>query len=222
MDGLEALARFSPASAAAFARIRAVGEADGAVCAAEKALIAAAAAAAAGRATLVAPALERALAAGLDATRAWAVAPVLHLARGDEACETYATALFALCPPPPGEPAPDGFALDDALAYFRDYFGGTIPPRIALLAERAPKAFEGYALLHRTALRESVLPPKLAELVLCAVNAATFQTAFVQIHADAARSVGATEDELVEAVVATIPISGVAAWASAAAAISSS
>ena len=55
-----------------------------------------------------------------------------------------------------------------ALAYFRDYFGGTIPPRIQLLADRAPLAFAGYALLHRGALRESVLPAKLAELVLCA------------------------------------------------------
>lgn len=216
----DALARWSPAAAAGFARIREAAAADGALPAAEKALVTAAAAAAAGRTTLVSDAVARSLAAGLPAAQAWAVAPILLLARGDEACELLTRALLEHAGEPPAGPAfTGGFEAEDALAYFRDYFGGTIPPRIRLLAERAPAAFEGYALLHRSALRESVLPPRLAELVLCAVNAATFQTAFVEIHAEAARSVGASEEELVEAVVAAVPVSGVAAWAAAAAAV---
>lgn len=212
-----AIAHWSPAGAAGFDRIREASDSDGALTRAEKALITAAAAAAAGRQTLVAPAVERAVAAGLPLAHAWAVAPILLLARGDEACDLYTAALLAHAGSPPAGPAQaDASSASDALAYFRDYFEGTIPPRIALLAERAPVAFEGYALLHRSALRDSVLPPKLAELVLCAANAATFQTVFVEIHAEAARSVGATEDELVEAIVAAVPVSGVAAWASAA------
>jgi alkylhydroperoxidase/carboxymuconolactone decarboxylase family protein YurZ len=44
------------------------------------------------------------------------------------------------------------------------------------------------------------------------VNAAEFATRFVGIHATGARNVGATEAEIVEAVVCAIPISGVASW----------
>ena len=100
------------------------------------------------------------------------------------------------------------FDSDAALAYFRDYFGGDVPERVALLAERSPSVFEGYALLHRGVLRDGALEPKLAELLLCAVNAAEYQTAFVEIHARAARGAGATEAELVDAIVAVIPVAG--------------
>jgi 4-carboxymuconolactone decarboxylase len=201
-----------------YARIRAAGQESGALTTAEKALITAAAAAGAGKPSLVEPALARALDAGLEPAIARAVAPVLLLARGEEAYGVFTTALLALVGEPPQEVSPEpSFSREDALAYFRDYFGGPIPPRIALMADQASLAFEGYALLHRGALRGSVLPPKLAELVLCGVNAATFQPAFVEIHAEAARSVGATLAELVETVVATMPVSGVAAWATAAA-----
>lgn len=212
----EAVARWSPAGAEGFERIRAAATRDGALAGAEKALITAAAAAAAGRASLVGPAVARAIAGGLPREHAWAVAPILLLARGDEACTLFTAALLAHAGEPAAGPAATPFVHEDGLAYFRDYFGGEIPPRIRLLAERAPEAFAGYAQLHRSALRESVLPAKLAELVLCAANAATFQTVFVEIHAEAARSVGATEEDLVEAIVAAIPVSGVAAWASAA------
>ena len=88
------------------------------------------------------------------------------------------------------------------------------------LAERSAAAFGGYALIHRSALRESALPPVLVELLLCGLNAAEFQPEFVRIHADAARRVGATDDEVLGAVLAAIPVSGAAVWASAAAALS--
>ena len=93
--------------------------------------------------------------------------------------------------------------------YFREYFG-EVPERVATLADRSSAAFGGYALLHRSALRESALPPVLVELLLCGLNAAELQPEFVRIHADAARRVGASDDEVLGAVLAAIPVSGAA------------
>jgi alkylhydroperoxidase/carboxymuconolactone decarboxylase family protein YurZ len=118
-------------------------------------------------------------------------------------------------PDSPDSPAPT-VQREDALAYFDDYFGGELPERIARLAELPGPAFDGYALLHRTGLRDGALEPKLAELLLCAVNAAEIQTGFVEIHARSARSQGATDAELAETILAVVPVAGVAAWAGAA------
>ena len=125
----------------------------------------------------------------------------------------------ALRPSGAGRRAAEPLDAAAAQAYFRDYFGGEMPERVALLAERSPPAFEGYAQLHRGVLRDGALEPKLAELLLCAVNAAELQTAFLEIHARTARSAGASDAELVEAVVAVIPVAGIAAWAASAGAL---
>ena len=140
--------------------------------------------------------------------------------RGEEAAGRLVAELLAHYGPPEPAGAP-AQPLDAAAAeaYFRDYFGGELPERVALLAERSPSAFEGYAQLHRGVLRDGALEPKLAELLLCAVNAAEYQTAFLEIHARTARGAGATDAELVEAVVAVIPVAGIAAWAASAGAL---
>ena len=122
--------------------------------------------------------------------------------------------------PRQGEPHAEPFDSRRRAPYFRSHFGGEVPERVALLADRSPSAFAGYALLHRGVLREGALEPKLAELLLCAVNAAEYQSAFVEIHAQSARAAGASEAELVDAIVAVIPVAGVAAWAAAAGAVS--
>ena len=102
----------------------------------------------------------------------------------------------------------------------RSVWWGEVPERVATLADRSSAAFGGYALLHRSALRESALPPVLVELLLCGLNAAELQPEFVRIHADAARRVGASDDEVLGAVLAAIPVSGAAVWAAAAGALS--
>ena len=120
---------------------------------------------------------------------------------------------------PPEEGASGAASGGNALDYFRSYFGGDPPPRIQAMADRAPGLFEGYAHLHRGTLRESALPPAIVELIMCAVNAAELQSEFVKIHADGARRVGATEEQLLEAIVAVVPIGGIAVWPGAAAAL---
>jgi uncharacterized protein (TIGR02246 family) len=214
------LADAVPVAGAGIARLREASEADGALSAGVKALFVAAAAAARGHSAQLRDAVARMHALEVPADRAWAAAAALGLARGEEVSGRLVAALLARYgAPEAGEPYAEPFDAEGAQSYFRSHFGGEVPGRVALLADRSPSAFAGYALLHRGVLREGALEPKLAELLLCAVNAAEYQSAFVEIHARSARAAGATDEELVDAVVAVIPVAGVAAWASAAAAV---
>lgn len=184
---------------------------------ARSALVTACAAAARDQLETVLAALARAEAAGLPPEQAWATPGALLIARGDVVAQRLARGLLeTFGAPPAGEPHDGSIAREDAVAHFREYFGDELPERVALLADRMPTAFAGYALMHRGALRGAALPPKLAELVLCGLNAAEYQSEYVAIHAAAARRVGASEDEILGAVLAAVPVAGVAAWASAA------
>ncbi len=216
----KALADAVPFAGAGLTRVREAAESDGALPAGVKALFVAAAAAARGNPRQLRSAVARARAAEVPAEQAWAAAAALGLARGEEAAGRLVAELLAhYGPPEPGGAPAQPLDAAAAEAYFRDYFGGELPERVALLAERSPSAFEGYAQLHRGVLRDGALEPKLAELLLCAVNAAEYQTAFLEIHARTARSAGASDAELVEAVVAVIPVAGIAAWAASAGAL---
>ena len=200
------------------ARVREAAQSDGALTGGVKALFAAAAAATRGHHGLLRDAVGRARAAGIPAEQAWAAAAALALARGEEVAGRLVAALLAhYGEPPAAAPYAEAFDREAAFAYFREYFGGEVPERVTLLAERSGTVFEGYTLLHRGVLREGALEPKLVELLLCAVNAVEFQTSFVEIHARAARSVGATEDEVLAAILAVVPVGGIGVWAAAAA-----
>ena len=212
-----ALADAVPVAGAGMALLRETAQGDGALASGLKALFAAAAAAARGHGGLLRDAVGRARESGIPAEQAWAAAAALALARGEEVAGRFVAVLLAhYGPPPAAAPYAEAFDSEAALAYFRGYFGGEVPERVALLAERSAPVFEAYTLLHRGVLREGALEPRLVELLLCAVNAAELQTAFVEIHARAARSAGATDEELVDAIVAVIPVGGIAVWAAAA------
>jgi len=184
------------------------------------ALVTACCAAARAHGEVVIESLVRAQEGGVPAEQAWATPAVLLISRGETAAGRLARGLLETYgAPPPGEPHDGGVERDRALAYFREYFG-EVPERVTLLADRSPTAFAGYTLMHQGALRESPLPPVLVELILCGVNAAEHEPDFVAVHAAAARRVGATEDELLGAVLSAIPVAGAAVWAGAAAALS--
>ena len=104
------------------------------------------------------------------------------------------------------------------MAYFREHFG-EVPARQRLFAELAPRAFAGYQLLHRTALKENELAPKTCELLLCAVIAAVYQFDLLEIHVASARKLGATDAELAEAILSAYPAAGMTIWAGGAGAI---
>ncbi len=114
-----------------------------------------------------------------------------------------------------GEPATPSPALEldrqGCLDHFEDYFG-LVPDYVELMADEAPRALEGYVLMRRWSLAGNVLAARHVELLLCTVNAAEFASRFVSVHAVAARTAGASEAELVEAVLCAVPVSGVAAW----------
>ena len=202
-----------------YARLRALVETDGALPSATKALMVAVAATVRGEGPLADRELSRALAEGLAPETARLAAAALLLARGEGASGRFLDALSRAGLDEPVEPAAPGAtaaAMPDADVYFREYFGGEIPMRVALMAERAPGLFEAYAAMHHGVLRADPSSAKLAELILCAVNAADLQPTFAKIHADAARRVGAREDELLEALVCAVPVAGFAAWPGAA------
>lgn len=199
------------------ARVRDVTDADGALTAAQKALFMACAAAVKGHTAMTERELRRAVEGGItvDAVRGAGISVLIS--RGEGVFERFRDAAHTVLGPqtfvaspamrPPVSPA----TADDAFAYFTEYFG-FVPPFIELMAAHAPEALEGYVLMRQFALAENLLEPRLVELLLCTVNAAEFSTRFVDVHAGGARRAGASEAQVVEAVVCAIPVAGVASW----------
>ncbi len=209
------LAAISPKFAEGYARIRDVTDRDGACPAWAKALYMACAAAVRGQPELTLRELTRSRELGLSLSDARGASLAVLISRGEATHDAFARAIdqaFDTAPDQSAEPIPD-FSLDRqaALDYFQSYFG-FVPDYIEVMADNAPRALEGYVLMRQWSLAENMLDAKHVELLLCTVNAAEFSSRFVNIHANGARSAGASEAEITEAVVCAIPISGVASW----------
>jgi 4-carboxymuconolactone decarboxylase len=213
---LTQIAATAPEITAGYAEIRSVIESDGALPASTKALLVAASAAARGYDGLARDELARGRAVGLSERDIADAGVSLLLARGEVICRCFADAAGVLEPAPrPRPPSPLG-----AVDYFLDFFGvDELPVRMSIMSRQVPTVFSGYQRMHHATLKADPASGKLTELVLVAVNAADLASRFVGIHAATARTAGAADAELVEAVVCAIPVSGVAAWASAAEAL---
>jgi alkylhydroperoxidase/carboxymuconolactone decarboxylase family protein YurZ len=209
--GLDALAAAAPDVAAGEALLQDVAWRDGALSAAHKALIAAAVAASKGHEALLRALLERARDAGAGRGEAWGAAAILPTSRGVAVAARFADAVLAAFGAPEQESATLRPDADEATAYFIEYYGA-LPPRIAFLAETASAAYPAFYLLHRGSLRAPGLDPKIRELILCAVNAADLAPQLMLTHAVAARGIGATRSEIVEGIVAVLPVAGLAVW----------
>ena len=210
-----ALAAVSPKFAEGLARVRDVTDRDGALPAWAKAVFMAAAAAVKGHDEVLRRELARSARSGLTIGAARGAAVAVLISRGEAVYERFTAAVDDAfgATVTPGNGAVPVFEASAGAAtrYFDEYFG-FVPDYITLMAERAPRALEGYMLMREWALAENTLEPKLVELLLCTVNAAEFESRFVDVHAGGARRAGATEDEIVEAVVCAIPVAGVASW----------
>jgi 4-carboxymuconolactone decarboxylase len=212
----ETLADVMPEVIAGYSAIRSAIETDGALTAAEKALLVAADAAVCGDGELAGREIARGRASGLTDDQIVTAASALLLSRGERACERLLAAAGELSPERPVA-AP---SEQDAVEYFLDYnVADALPPRLAVLHERSASVFEGYFRMHHGVLRARTESSKLAELVLCSLNAADLRGDFVAIHAGGARRAGATDDELLEAFVCAMAVGGVGAWAVAAGAL---
>lgn len=218
--GSEVLARgvlqsVAPEFAEGLARVRDVVDGDGALPAVSKALFVAGAACVRHQDELARRHLRRARMGGLELAHARGAGIALLISRGEDAYRRFAAAVDDEYgePATPGARRRDGgsVAAPDPREYFAGYFG-SVPDYIELMAEHAPRALEGYVLMRRWSLARNLLPPLEVELLLCAVNAAELCERFVAVHAGGARRAGASESQLVEAVLCAIPVSGVASW----------
>jgi alkylhydroperoxidase/carboxymuconolactone decarboxylase family protein YurZ len=213
----------SPRFATGVEHIYAVIHGDGALPAGRKALFVAAAAAVADQPALLTEWMGHARDRGIGAADAAGTAILLMLNRGERAHRDFAAAAESAFGPLPavGDSADDGSGAtpDDGLAYLAEHFRADVPPRSRLFARVAPGAFTGYYLMHSTAINANAFAPKLAELTLCAVMAAAYEFSFLPVHAQGARTHGATDEELAEAMLCSVPIAGVTAWAGGAGAI---
>jgi len=209
------LAGISPKFAEGLARVREVTDGDGELPARIKALFMAVAAAVRHQEATLHRELRRAVGLGLDLERARGASVAALISRGESVFDAITSAIdetFGVAAPSRGLAAPEfPVTVDSARAYFTDYFG-SVPPYIELMAEAAPRALEGYVLMRQWSIAENLLEQRYVELLLVAVNAAEFSQRFVEVHARGARRAGATEGELVEAVLCALPISGVASW----------
>lgn len=210
------LRAISPKFAEGLARVREVTDTDGACPAWAKALYMAAAASVKGHEAMMRDELGRAVAGGLVHDHARGACIALLISRGEAVFERFARAVDAVfgrvvAIDHADRPAVQDVTAEDARAYFVRYFG-EVPHYIQTMAARAPRALEGYYLMREASLEENALPWKHVELLLMTVNAAELNQWFVSIHAHGARNAGATEEEIVEAIVCAIPVSGVASW----------
>jgi alkylhydroperoxidase/carboxymuconolactone decarboxylase family protein YurZ len=209
------IATMSHKFAEGYARVRDVTDNDGACPAWAKALYMACAGAVRAHEDLLLRELQRAHDLGLTLSDARGAALAVMISRGEGVYRKFTAAVDEVFGETVGEPLSESpeFELDRqaALDYFESYFG-FVPDYVELMADEAPRALEGYVLMRQWSLAENTLAEKHVELLLCTVNAAEFASRFVNVHANGARNAGASEAEIVEAVVCAIPVSGVASW----------
>jgi alkylhydroperoxidase/carboxymuconolactone decarboxylase family protein YurZ len=200
-----------------WAAVRAALECDGALPAADKALILVAVAATRSRPALLERELARVERGGGD-ERLPGLCAVLALARGREAAAGLAAAAgIELDWPEPGEePSAEDVA---AARSFMAPAGASEPAAIRLLAEYAPDAMVGYRRLREGVYDDSGLDPALIELTLFAVMAADYVAPHAAVHAARASAAGAEEAQLVEAGLCAAVAAGMGAWLIAAGAI---
>ncbi|MGQ0624586.1 MAG: carboxymuconolactone decarboxylase family protein [Sporichthyaceae bacterium] len=201
-----------PAFAEGYARVGDVLSADGHLPAKYKLLFAAAIAAVKRDRDLVAHFAAAAAAAGVSSDEYDGTCVGLLISRGVTPHQLLTDVRGENFPATPGAGAgPADASVQGAYDYFTSYFG-FVPDYVELLGERAPQALEGYFLMRDAALTGTRLDKAVMELLLCAVNAAEYQSRFVMIHARGALAAGASEEALVEACLVALPFAGVASW----------
>ena len=106
-------------------------------------------------------------------------------------------------------------AIDKGFASFEATFG-RIPENFALMAEHAPGAFAGYALMRDFVMRDrdagGALDLKTKELIFALLDVLVGQTRGAKNHAAAAMKLGLTLPELAEGLTQVLMVGGVTTW----------
>jgi 4-carboxymuconolactone decarboxylase len=190
-------------------------DADGALPRHEKAVFIAFGHAVLGQTPLLHRALERARDLGTPAAFVARASILLLLNRGETAFRDFTLAARELFDMPAAAAPAEPFeaTADEALAYFAEHFGGEVPYRQRLFAELAPAAFAGYQQMHAGALKHNPLGPRTGELLLCTALTAVYEFTLLDVHVSGARTAGASEAEIAEAILCAVPAAGLTAWA---------
>lgn len=210
------LADLAPYTVSGYALFREIIEIDLALPARIKGLYAAVAAVNKGFGELAGRELSRAQAQGLTLDEASSGLILLSSLRGEGTALAYGDVLGRVYPQA-SRPARAGALVraepGEAEANFRAYFG-TVPPALATLMALVPRGADGYYLMRKGTIECNRLDRKLSELMLITVLAADYSP-MAATHVKAARSAGATEQEMAEAILCAVPSAGIAAWMSA-------
>lgn len=207
------LRKIAPYTLGGFSRFRAIVETDGALPARIKALYVAVAATTKGYPELAQRELKRAHELGLSFEEASSAAIVLSSVRGEGAALRYLALLEGEYPgmtggdvPMPQREVAPGEAEKNFLTYF-----GTMPPSLGKLIDLVPLGGDAYYLMREGTINGTPLGAKYSELMLVAVLAADYST-WTAVHIKGARTAGATEQEIAEAIICTVLTSGLSAW----------
>lgn len=207
------LRRIAPTTLGGYSRFRRVIDEDGALPAKIKVLFVAVAATTKGYRELALRELQHARELGLSFVEASAAAIVLSSVRGEGAALAFIGALEAVYPGEAAGTEPlkeievaPGEAERNFLAYF-----GTMPPSLGKLVSLLPLGADAYYLMREGTINGTPLGPKFSELLLVAVLAADYST-WASVHIKGARTAGASEKEIAEAIVCAVATSGLSAW----------
>jgi len=217
----ELLKELAPFTISGYDLFREVIETDGALPAKLKSLFAAVAACNRRYPALARTELDRAARLGLTRNEAAAGLILLSSLRGEGAALAFNEAIGEIYPsaghaedparrPAAHPPELVRAAPGEAEANFKAYFG-IVPPALATLLRLAPKGADGYFLMRKGTIDCNQLDRKAAELMLIAVLASDYSPQ-AATHIRAARAVGATDEEMAEAILCAVPCAGIAAW----------
>lgn len=209
------LRRIAPKTLGGYSRFRRVIEEDGALPGRIKVLFVAVAATTKGYREMALRELTRARELGLTFEEASAAAIVLSSVRGEGAALSWLDTLEAVYPGRTG--GADAFPEIDVEpgaveANFLAYFG-TMPPSLGKLIDLIPLGAEAYYLMREGTINGTPLGPKYSELLLVAVLVADYSP-LAAVHIKGARTAGASEHEIAEAIVCTVATSGLSGWVS--------
>lgn len=208
------LRELAPYTVSGYALFREIVEVDGALPAKIKSLFVAVAGTNKGYGELARREAARACRLGLTRKEAAAGLILLSSLRGEGAALAFHAVLDAVYPPPPAPAQVPRQALPvepgEAENNFRQYFG-TVPVALAKLLELSPKGADAYYLMRKGTIECNTLEKKYAELLLVTVLASDYSP-MIATHIRAARAVGATDQELAEAILCAVPAAGIAAW----------
>jgi 4-carboxymuconolactone decarboxylase len=207
------LRRIAPLTLGGYGRFRQVINQDGALPAKIKALFVAVAATTKGYREMALRELQRAQGLGLGFEEASSAAIILSSVRGEGAALAFIDTLAAVYPgQAPGE-APlqqIDVAPGEAEKNFLGYFGA-MPPSLGKLFSLLPVGADAYYLMREGTINGTPLGTKYSELLLVAALCADYSP-WASVHIKGARTAGASEEEVAEAIVCTVLTSGLSAW----------